>query len=111
VNNLSIFRVEGSQAEARIIDIRSKDSVRQQVDEIRTKLGSIDILVPTPAVNARKRLLTYTDEELDRGWAKPEEIAWPIVFLCSDAASNVTGTVLFVDGDWTAIDGRFEPPL
>ena len=57
---------EGSQAEARIIDIRSKDSIQQQVDQIQKQRGKIDILVATPAVNVRKRLLSYTDEELDR---------------------------------------------
>lgn len=34
-------------------------------------------------------------------WGKPEEIAGAAVFLCSDAASYVTGHVLFVDGGMT----------
>ncbi len=31
-------------------------------------------------------------------WGKPEEIAWAIVYLLSDAAAWVTGTNMVVDG-------------
>ena len=205
----------GGTAIALACDIRSAESVNAAVAETKAKFKTIDVLVTTPAVNVRKRLLTYTDEELDRvvdlnlkgtfritkavaqvmsdngggsiiltssirslvvepgqgvyaatkasvvqlargfavelapvgvrvnaiapgvvetpltlpiknneawyaayanrnalkRWAQPEEMAWPIVFLASAASSYVTGTVLFVDGGWTGIDGRFEPPL
>lgn len=52
----------------------------------------------------------YAAKSAMRRWAQPEEMAWPTVFLLSDAASYVTGSVLVVDGGWLAVDGRFQPP-
>ncbi|HEY7200903.1 MAG TPA: SDR family NAD(P)-dependent oxidoreductase [Candidatus Dormibacteraeota bacterium] len=53
----------------------------------------------------------YADKGALRRWAQPSEIAGAVVFLASDAASFVTGSCLYVDGGWTAVDGRFTPPL
>ena len=52
----------------------------------------------------------YADKTPMKRWAKAEEMAGPTIFLLSEAASYVTGTILFADGGWLANDGRFSPP-
>jgi 2-deoxy-D-gluconate 3-dehydrogenase len=36
-------------------------------------------------------------------FGEPEDVAWPVVFLCSPAAGYITGQILMVDGGWTAV--------
>jgi NAD(P)-dependent dehydrogenase (short-subunit alcohol dehydrogenase family) len=52
----------------------------------------------------------YAAKSVFNRWGQPEELVGPTVFLASDAASYVTGTILFADGGWLAADGRFTPP-
>jgi len=205
----------GPNAEARVTDVTDSESVRQLFQLVKSERGRVDAAVVTPAINVRKPILKYEDEEFDRvvevslkgtfrvlreagrvmadqgsgsiiafssirsqvvepgqgiyaatksgivqmvralaaelgprgvranaiapgvvdtpltspikdrpdwyqayaaksvfkRWASAGEMAGPVVYLASDASSYVTGSVLFVDGGWTAVDGRFEPPL
>lgn len=53
----------------------------------------------------------YADKSILRRWASAQEMVGAVVYLASDAAAYTTGSVFFVDGGWTAADGRFAPPL
>ena len=53
----------------------------------------------------------YAQKSALQRWSQPSELVGAVVFLASDAASFVTGSLLYVDGGWTAVDGRFTPPL
>jgi NAD(P)-dependent dehydrogenase (short-subunit alcohol dehydrogenase family) len=204
----------GGAAEAAKLDVTDSVAVEAAFAAVRTRHGALDIVICTPAINVRKPILQYTDEEFSRvltvnmkgsfgvlraagrimtaqksgsiilfssirsqviepgqavyaatkagvlqmvktaaaefgphgvrvnaigpgvvetpltapikanagwyaayaaktvfnRWAQPEEMVGPTVFLASDAASYVTGTILFADGGWLAADGRFIPP-
>jgi NAD(P)-dependent dehydrogenase (short-subunit alcohol dehydrogenase family) len=53
----------------------------------------------------------YAEKSALKRWAQPSEMVGPAIYLASDAGSFVTGTLTIVDGGWTAVDGRFTPPL
>jgi NAD(P)-dependent dehydrogenase (short-subunit alcohol dehydrogenase family) len=197
-----------------VLDIRDAAAVTRAFEDVRTRLGSLDIVICTPSINVRKPILQYQPEELDRvlelnikgnfnvlqaagrimtaqkrgsivlfssirsqvvepgqgvyaatkagilqlartaaaefgphgvrvnavgpgvietpltqpiksneswyqayaaksvfnRWGRADEMVGPTLFLASDAASFVTGTLLIADGGWTAADGRFTPP-
>ena len=53
----------------------------------------------------------WSDEKFDewvmsrtaiKRWGTPDDIASAVVFLVSDAASYITGQILYVDGGWLA---------
>lgn len=205
---------EGGAAECATLDIRDGAAVTRTFEDIRARHGSLDIVICTPSINVRKKILDYTEEEFERvlainmkgnfnvlqaagrimtaqrrgsiilfssirsqavepgqavyaatkagilqmartaaaefgpygvrvnavgpgvietpltapikankawfdayaaksvfnRWGRAEEMVGPTLFLASDAASYVTGTIIFADGGWLAADGRFTPP-
>jgi len=73
--------------------------------------GVVETPLTEPIKNNPEWYNAYASKNALGRWAKADEMAGPVVFLASDAASYITGAVLFVDGGWTAIDGRFSPPV
>lgn len=52
--------------------------------------------------NAERNAMIMARSPLGR-WAQPAEIADPVLFLASDAARFMTGTVMLVDGGYTSV--------
>lgn len=73
--------------------------------------GVIDTLLTAPIKAKPDWYAAYAAKNALGRWGAASEVAGAVVFLASDAASYVTGAVLFVDAGWTAVDGRFTPPM
>jgi NAD(P)-dependent dehydrogenase (short-subunit alcohol dehydrogenase family) len=72
--------------------------------------GVIETPLTAPIKNNPEWFQAYADKSVFKRWGKPEEMVGPTLFLASDAASYVTGTIIYADGGWLAQDGRFTPP-
>lgn len=101
----------------------TKAGIVQLVRALASELGSSGVRVNAIAPGVVETPLTrpikerpewyeaYSAKSVFKRWASADEMVGPVVYLASDASSFVTGSVLFVDGGWTAIDGRFDPPV
>ncbi len=101
----------------------TKAGVVQMVKTLAAELGPKGVRVNALAPGVVETPLTeqikshpdwyraYAEKSALGRWAQPSEMAGAIVYLASDAASYVTGSLLVVDGGWLAVDGRFTPPL
>ena len=72
--------------------------------------GVVDTPLTEPIKADADWYAAYAGKSALKRWARADEMVGPTLFLASDAASYVTGTILFADGGWTAADGRFTPP-
>jgi len=101
----------------------TKAGIVQLVRTLATELGPSCVrvnaiapgVVDTPLTSQIKDqpdwYAAYAAKSVFNRWASVDEMVGSVIYLASDASSYVTGSVLVVDGGWTAADGRFTPPV
>jgi NAD(P)-dependent dehydrogenase (short-subunit alcohol dehydrogenase family) len=72
--------------------------------------GVIETPLTAPIKAQPEWYQAYANKNIFKRWARADEMVGPTLFLLSEAASYVTGTVLYADAGWLAVDGRFTPP-
>jgi NAD(P)-dependent dehydrogenase (short-subunit alcohol dehydrogenase family) len=72
--------------------------------------GVIETPLTAQIKNNKEWYDAYAKKSPMQRWGQASEMVGPTLFLLSDAASYVTGTIIYADGGWLAADGRFNPP-
>jgi len=93
------IREAGGQFLFRKTDVADSKDVEEGVHDVVVKWGQIDVLINNAGITRDSQFVKWKDGELALGrMGKPEDVAEAYVWLASDAASFITGTVLSVDG-------------
>ncbi|CUU55419.1 NAD(P)-dependent dehydrogenase, short-chain alcohol dehydrogenase family [Parafrankia irregularis] len=115
ISSISSRVVEPGQ----VIYAGTKAALAQMVRVFAAELGRAGVRVNAIAPGPVETALTepirassawagaYAEKVALGRWARPSEIAGPAVFLASDAATYVTGELMFVDGGWVDLDAQF----
>jgi NAD(P)-dependent dehydrogenase (short-subunit alcohol dehydrogenase family) len=95
----------------------TKAAIGLLVKGFASEVGSFGVRVNAIAPSIAETALTapfkqrpdihelYAAHTVFNRWSSSDEVAAAVAFLASDASSYVSGSTLFVDGGWTAIDG------
>jgi NAD(P)-dependent dehydrogenase (short-subunit alcohol dehydrogenase family) len=102
-----------AMTKAGIVQLVKTAATEWATDNVRVNAvgpGVVETPLTAPIKNNPDWYGAYARKNPMQRWAQASEMVGPTLFLLSDAASYVTGTVLFADGGWLAADGRFAPP-
>ena len=102
-----------SMSKAGIVQLVKTAATEWALDGVRVNAvgpGVVETPLTAPIKSNAAWYNAYAKKSPMQRWAQPSEMVGPTLFLLSDAASYVTGTIIFADGGWLAADGRFTPP-
>ena len=93
-----------SASKGGVVQLTKSLAIAWAADRIRVNAvapGWIDTPMTQPLVENSERSQPILDRTPMKRWGLPEEIAGPVLFLCSPEAAFMTGVVLPVDGGYS----------